>query len=297
MLYERQTYPDNYVDASFLSALRGRSALPRRPSYGAAVRAAQPVAAQLSVAVAVAVAGCGLRAGRLAAAPLLAGSGALLCASALLRAAAAASAAQQQQRPAAPRAAAAAAAGLSLALSAREAAVLVSGCALLSPLVATLAATLSPDTVAFLCALCGVLHLALADYRPGAAAADGLPGSLSLGAALAAAALLASRLDSPFDAFALLCLSLAAFLVWPFAWRAAHAGAPASLLLSRALLHAAVLASVGAVHGRAAAGALGAALGGVLFGAPACLVRSHGAKVDLSGPWDEARLALREVST
>lgn len=298
VLYEAQPFPDNHTDETFLAQLVLNRHV-RKRSYGFCVRAAAPVAEQLSVAVGAAVVGAALRAGDLSPRTLLLADGALLALGATLRGLCASAAAPPRvgfsgAQPPPRRFSRLGAAAAALA-PAREAAALAACVASLVPLLHTLTSNVAADTCACCCGACLVVHLYLAEYRKDADVASTLPGSLSLGAALFGAVILASRLPSQLSAFALLCFALYVFLAWPFLRRDLARAFPTCLAAGRGVLHVAVCSAVGSRHGAAAACGHAASVFFVSFAAPAALVGSHGARQRINGPWDEARVELRHA--
>uniref|UniRef100_A0A7S1G7J0 Phosphatidylinositol N-acetylglucosaminyltransferase n=1 Tax=Bicosoecida sp. CB-2014 TaxID=1486930 RepID=A0A7S1G7J0_9STRA len=90
----------------------------------------------------------------------------------------------------------------------------------LSPLLFTLTRSYASDTIWALSITLGVLALSLHDYSADQANPIQFSGSLSLNAAMFASVLLASRLSSTSQVFALLGLSIELFALFPIASRA-----------------------------------------------------------------------------
>ena len=203
-----------------------------------------------------------------------------------------------------------------LSFAARQTALIVAGCFFLAPVLCTLTRNIASDTVHAWSVALLVAHLYLHDYFFVSSATDRLTGSLSLGAAVLASALLASRLEarpplpvrdvtdglslsSPLlaglpsvDAFAQVLLSMEIFVLSPYLRRslkrclsrAAHTAATAALVL----LCVAAIAPLSAMLA-------GATLGLCAFVGIACpvwLVRVHKYKTQIEGPWDEAKLYI-----
>ncbi len=164
----------------------------------------------------------------------------------------------------------------------REAAVLLAGVYLLSPLLQTLTGTVSGDSVSALVVASLVAHLYLHDYSLTRDVAATLPGSLSLGAALFASVLLASRLDSAEGVFALVCFALQVFVAWPFLRRDILRASPAAHAALTAALHAATCVALGRVSALLA-GVHAAALLFITFVCPWSLVRCHDIKQRING--------------
>jgi phosphatidylinositol glycan class C protein len=293
ILYERQGYPDNHTDDSFLErlVLNGR-VVPRR--FTRVALDATAVSQQLAVVALKASATASLLSGRLSARDALARDAAALAAGALV-------AIRAAQTDGAAIAAA-------IGASARLGALILLGIGALTPLFQTMTAAVSDDT-AFATAACALVVSALThDYAfahfassdaSDVAKARGAGNAVSLGCSMFAASVLASRLESRAAVFADMTLSVLLFVLFPFFSRvvAARVPAPRRVALAAAA-HAA--AALGVAH--ASAGADGAArlastpvalyVAAVLFVALACplwLVRMMRFKRQINGPWDEAK--------
>jgi len=164
----------------------------------------------------------------------------------------------------------------------REAAVLLAGVYLLSPLLQTLTGTVSGDSVSAMVVASLLAHLYLHDYHFGRDVAHTLQGCLSLAAALFASVLLASRLDSPQAVFALLCCALQAFVAWPFLRRDILGASPAAHVALTAALHVGTCGALGRVSG-VLAGAHASLLIFITFVCPWSLVQCHGIKQRING--------------
>lgn len=305
ILYERQGYPDNHTDDSFLErlVLNGR-VVPRR--FTRVALDATAVSQQLAVVALKASATASLLSGRLSARDALACDAAALAAGALV-------AIRAAQTDGAAIAAA-------IGASARLGALILLGIGALTPLFQTMTAAVSDDT-AFATAACALVVSALthdyafAHFASDASSSDakdddddddiikksacGGGNSVSLGCSMFAASVLASRLESRSAVFADMTLSVLLFVLFPFFSRlvAARVSVPFRAALAAAA-HAA--AALGVAH--ASAGADGAAriastpvalyVAAVLFVALACplwLVRMMRFKRQIDGPWDEAK--------
>ena len=294
ILYERQGYPDNHTDDSFLErlVLNGR-VVPRR--FTRVALDATAVSQQLAVvalkasATASLLSGAALRAGR----------------ARVRRRRARRGRARRDARAAQTDGAAIAAA---IGASARLGALMLLALGALTPLFQTMTAAVSDDT-AFATAACALVvsalthdyafaHFASSDASDDAKA-RGAGNAVSLGCSMFAASVLASRLESRAAVFADMTLSVLLFVLFPFFSRvvAARVPAPRRVALAAAA-HAA--AALGVAH--ASAGADGAArlastpvalyVAAVLFVALACplwLVRMMRFKRQINGPWDEAK--------
>ena len=298
ILYERQGYPDNHTDDSFLErlVLNGR-VVPRR--FTRVALDATAVSQQLAVVALKASATASLLSGRLSARDALACDAAALAAGALV-------AIRAAQTDGAAIAAA-------IGASARLGALMLLALGALTPLFQTMTAAVSDDT-AFATAACALVvsalthdyafaHFAFEREMSDDAKDDVIKAragnSVSLGCSMFAASVLASRLESQSAVFADMTLSVLLFVLFPFFSRVVAARVPAP---RRAALAAAAHAAAALGVAHASAGADGAAqiastpvalyVAAVLFVALACplwLVRMMRFKRQIDGPWDEAR--------
>ena len=216
ILYERQGYPDNHTDDSFLErlVLNGR-VVPRR--FTRVALDATAVSQQLAVVALKASATASLLSGRLSARDALACDAAALAAGALV-------AIRAAQTDGAAIAAA-------IGASARLGALILLGIGALTPLFQTMTAAVSDDT-AFATAACALVVSALThDYAFAHFAFDASDdakdakddiikaragNSVSLGCSMFAASVLASRLESQSAVFADMTLSVLLFVLFPF---------------------------------------------------------------------------------
>ncbi|KXZ42872.1 hypothetical protein GPECTOR_113g284 [Gonium pectorale] len=269
VLWKRQPFPDNYTDDTFLQHLVVNAELPPR-RYWPLVVASAAVTQQACCCVAAGLVPLHLHAGRLGAGQVLAAAGGLLAAG---YAACAVLGGQLL--------------GGSVARGIRQCVLLVGGVWGLSPLLRSLAGTVSTDSVVALAVAGLLLHLGLHDYGFVNVLTDRMSGALSLGSGVMAAVLLAGRMRREADVFAVVLLSLELFLLSPFARRhVARACPTAHLALTAAMVGGA--AWLLALASPAAAAAFLAAVAALTFVAPAALVRAHRFKARISGPWDEA---------
>ncbi|KAL4517137.1 hypothetical protein Ndes2526A_g00718 [Nannochloris sp. 'desiccata'] len=182
--------------------------------------------------------------------------------------------------------------------------VLVALTAVLSPVYATLTASISPDTVVASAAALLLAHLYLHDYKqpPGSGGGgsisddivviDGysgpsLRGSLGLACAMCSSVLMASQLRRLEDVFALMVLSLGVYILGP--------SVQYTLIQSAPAVHAMVLAALifTAVHLISSSSVvltslLLCTLGCITLLCPMWLVRIHKFKAKINGPWDQA---------
>jgi phosphatidylinositol glycan class C protein len=168
------------------------------------------------------------------------------------------------------------------AQSLREGAVLAGGLYLLSPLLHTLTGTISGDTITACVAASLLAHLYLHDYSAGADVTQTIGGSLSLGAAMFASVLLASRLPTPAHVFALMLFALQAFVAWPFLRRDLARASRRGALATALATHAATLLGLRRASGLLAA-VHAAALLFITFVCPWSLVRCHKLKRRING--------------
>uniref|UniRef100_A0A7S0X999 Phosphatidylinositol N-acetylglucosaminyltransferase n=1 Tax=Mantoniella antarctica TaxID=81844 RepID=A0A7S0X999_9CHLO len=276
ILYRRQPYPDNHTDDSFLErlVLNGRIT-PRRLSR--VILDATTVSQQLAVVAlkAAAVAhllddGSGAGCSRPHSLMLLDGV-LLLCgviANVVLHGPA--HAARQ---------------------SARVGPALLLGLFALTPLFHTMTAAISDDTAVATATCSLLLHLLTHDYALLDSYTARLGGSASLGAAMFAAALLASRLPTTSAVFADMLLALVLFVLFPFLRRDVRRASTAAHLALTAAVHAATLAAVLALpgSGRLIAAGYVAAVAGIVLACPVWLIRMMAFKEQINGPWDEAK--------
>ncbi|PNW87119.1 hypothetical protein CHLRE_02g109850v5 [Chlamydomonas reinhardtii] len=269
VLWKPQPFPDNYVDHTFLQHLVVNDAVPRR-RYWPVVLASTAVTQQMSCVVAAAAVPLHLQAGRTGPRQLLAACGVLL----LLGYATCAVLGGQLL-------------GGSLARGVRQCVLLVGGVYGLSPLLHSLTATVSSDSVVALAVGLAAAHLGLCDYSFVNSVTDKMTGALSLAAAVLAAVLVAGRMRTELETFAVVLLALELFLLSPFARRhVRRASVPAHLALTAVMAAAATALLFPASP--AGAGAFAGSVLVVTLVCPAALVRGHVFKAKISGPWDEA---------
>jgi hypothetical protein len=166
----------------------------------------------------------------------------------------------------------------------RETGVLVTGVYVLSPLLQSLTSTVSSDSVTALVVACLLVHLFLHDYTfsPAADVVATLSGSLSLGAAICASVLLASRLDDTLQVFGIVCCGLQAFVAWPFLRRDIRAAWPNCHVVMTCALHAATCSALARVSAVLAAAHVAAVLF-ITFACPWWLVQCHDIKQRING--------------
>lgn len=288
VLYERQPFPDDHTDESFLSELVLNLNV-RRRSYWVLVHGSVAVTQQLSVVAVTALVFAAVRSGGLTPSHLLRLDGTRARVASTPERALPSTC---ESHPLTRSAAALLLLGVCVRCllrgargavqATREAAVLLAGVYLLSPLLQTLTGTVSGDSVSAMVVASLLAHLYLHDYHFGRDVAHTLQGSLSLAAALFASVLLASRLDSPQAVFALLCCALQAFVAWPFLRRDILGASPAAHVALTAALHVGTCGALGKVSG-VLAGAHASLLIFITFVCPWSLVQCHGIKQRING--------------
>ncbi|KAG6827363.1 hypothetical protein H0H92_012101 [Tricholoma furcatifolium] len=160
----------------------------------------------------------------------------------------------------------------------------------LSPVLRTLTAATSSDSIWALSAILFILNILLADYRPQSSLGpirEGLTSVLSMNAAISASVVLASRLTADLDVFALILFSVQAFALFPLLRQRLQAySAIVQIFLTIGL---AVLALVlTAPLSWTITWIYFITLFSITFLAPAFLVWAQKFKNEIRGPWDVA---------
>ncbi|KAH9057476.1 phosphatidylinositol N-acetylglucosaminyltransferase [Lactarius vividus] len=153
----------------------------------------------------------------------------------------------------------------------------------LAPILRTLTAPTSADSIWALAAALFLVHAALADYTYSASPVqrEPLTSVLSINAAISATVVLASRLHDDLAVFALMLFSVEAFALFPrLRRRWQSTPAPVQALVTGTLGLAALAAPL--------PGLCAAVLVSVTFGAPAVLIWAQQYKHEIRGPWDAA---------
>lgn len=153
-----------------------------------------------------------------------------------------------------------------------------------SPVLKTLTESVSTDTVYAMSAVMLLAHLVSFPY-----AQPSPPGSLSLNAALFASVCLASRLPGALHTFAMLSCALLVFALWPCLLQRLRENAPNQFT---GLCVGVCIGGVGGLGSQSPGGAvlLALALGSVTLLCPLLLVRLQRHKDNIHGPWDEAEI-------
>ncbi|XP_061894852.1 phosphatidylinositol N-acetylglucosaminyltransferase subunit C [Entelurus aequoreus] len=268
VLWERQPYPDNYVDRRFLEELRRNEGI-RQYRYWAVVREAGLVAQQLSCVAIFITLWLYMEQGLLSPEILLGSS----LASALLG--------YGLYRVLTPPMECNTRTRLTDLQSAINFLSFTFG---FSPVLKTLTESVSTDTVYAMSAVMLLAHLVSFPY-----AHPSPPGSLSLNAALFASVCLASRLPGALHTFAMLSCALLVFALWPCLLRRIRDNAPSHFTAVCAGVSA---AGTGGLASQSPGGALLLALAvlSVTLLCPALLVWLQRHKDNIQGPWDEAEI-------
>ncbi|KAG7487727.1 hypothetical protein MATL_G00026510 [Megalops atlanticus] len=267
VLYERQPFPDNYVDRRFLEELR-RNVRVRHYRYWGVVREAGLVAQQLSCVAAFLTLWWYMDQSQLSPSTLLmAGLLFALLGYGLYEALGASRGG-----------------GRTRLADLQSAAIFLAFTFGFSPVLKTLTESVSTDTVYAMSAMMLLAHLVSFPY-----AQPSPPGSLSLNAALFASVCLASRLPGALHTFAMLTCALLVFALWPCLLHRLRDRAPWGFPWAAALV------SLGSVAGLASLSPGGALLLAVALLTltllcPLLLVRLQRHKDNIHGPWDEAEI-------
>ncbi|XP_077572795.1 phosphatidylinositol N-acetylglucosaminyltransferase subunit C [Stigmatopora nigra] len=270
VLWERQSYPDNYVDHRFLGELRRNEGI-RQYRYWAVVREAVLVGQQLSCVAIFVTLWLYMEEGLLSPDTLLVISLATsLLGYGLYQALGA------WAEPVAP-------AGTHLA-DLQSAIIFLSFIFGFSPVLKTLTESVSTDTVYAMSALMLLAHLVSFPYGH-----PSPPGSLSLNVALFASVCLASRLPGAMHTFTMLSCALMIFALWPCLLRRVKDRAPCHFVV---VCVGVCAAGVGGLASRWPGGAvlLALALISVMLLCPWLLVQLQRHKDNIHGPWDEAEI-------
>ncbi|KAG7259204.1 hypothetical protein CRUP_016084 [Coryphaenoides rupestris] len=270
VLWERQPFPDNYVDDRFLEELRRNEGI-RQYRYWAVVREAGLVGQQLSCVAIFITLWLYMEEGLLSPEALLWASLTVgLLGYGLYNALRPRLGSDREPR--------------TRLADLQSAAIFLSFTFGFSPVLKTLTESVSTDTVYAMSALMLLAHLVSFPY--------GHPsptGSLSLNAALFASVCLASRLPGALHTFAMLSCALLMFALWPCLLKSVRDRAAG---LSAWLCVGVCLGGVGGLVSRWPGGAalLALALASVTLLCPLLLVKLQRHKDNIQGPWDEAEI-------
>ncbi|XP_063056489.1 phosphatidylinositol N-acetylglucosaminyltransferase subunit C [Engraulis encrasicolus] len=276
VLYERQPYPDNYVDPKFLQDLK-RNVGVRQYRYWSVVREAGLVAQQVSCVSLFVTLWSYMEKGDLRPATLL--WSCLLCSLVgyglykLLSGGGSTTSGGDDRT--------------SLA-DLQSAAIFLSFTFGFSPVLKTLTEAVSTDTVYAMSCVMLLAHLISFPYDSQPEPSP--PGSLSLNAALFASVCLASRLPGALHTFAMLTCALLVFALWPCVLHRLREKAPRwTFPCIAALVSCGGVASLASLW-PAGALLLSLGLGTLTLVCPLLLVRLQRHKDNIQGPWDEAEI-------
>ncbi|KAM6262483.1 phosphatidylinositol N-acetylglucosaminyltransferase subunit C [Porphyrio hochstetteri] len=272
VLYERQPFPDNYVDRRFLEELR-KNVHARRYRYGAVVFQSGAVVQQLCSVCIFVVTWWYMDAGVLSPQGLF---GAALASSLLgyvLFDAVDGGAGRQES-------------GRARWADLKSTLVFAAFTYGFSPVLKTLTESISTDTIYAMSALMLLGHLIFFDYGANAAIVSS---TLSLNMAIFASVCLASRLPRSLHAFVMVTFAMQIFALWPMLQKKLKAQTP------RCYVGVTVLFALAALAGLATVSSVGAVLFASLLLAisclcPYCLIRLQLLKDNIHGPWDEAEI-------
>ncbi|XP_069555247.1 phosphatidylinositol N-acetylglucosaminyltransferase subunit C [Brachyistius frenatus] len=270
VLWERQPFPDNYVDQRFLEELRRNEGI-RQYRYWAVVKEAGFVGQQLSCVAIFITLWLYMEQGLLSPETLLGTS--LVCA--LLGYGLYQALTSHVESCSEPR---------THLADLQSATIFLSFTFGFSPVLKTLTESVSTDTVYAMSAVMLLAHLVSFPY-----AQPSPPGSLSLNAALFASVCLASRLPGALHTFAMLSCALLVFALWPCMLQRLRENAPNHFT---GVCVGVCVGGVGGLGSQSAGGAvlLALALGSVTLLCPLLLVRLQRHKDNIHGPWDEAEI-------
>ncbi|XP_055963366.1 phosphatidylinositol N-acetylglucosaminyltransferase subunit C [Sorex fumeus] len=272
VLYERQPFPDNYVDRRFLEELR-KNIHTRRYEYWAVVFEASVVVQQLCSVCVFVVIWWYLDEGLLAPQWLF---GAGLASSLLGYVLFDVLDGGEERRKS----------GRTRWADLKSAVVFVAFTYGFSPVLKTLTESVSTDTIYAMAALMLLGHLIFFDYGANAAIVSS---TLSLNMAIFASVCLASRLPRSLHAFIMVTCAIQIFALWPMLQKKLKACTP------RSYVGVTLLFALAACAGLLSISAVGAVLFAFLLLAVSCLcpfylIRLQLFKENIHGPWDEAEI-------
>ncbi|XP_069775777.1 phosphatidylinositol N-acetylglucosaminyltransferase subunit C isoform X1 [Narcine bancroftii] len=272
VLYERQPFPDNYVDGSFLEALRKNSYV-RQYRYWSVVLESSVVIQQLSSVCVFVVIWWHMDQTHLSPHQLFAWGLALNLLGYLLFDLIDLGELRTLS-------------GRTRWADLKSTVVFVTFTYGFSPVLKTLTESISTDTIYAMSVFMLLGHLIFFDYGAHAAIVSS---TLSLNMAIFASVCLASRLPSSLHAFATVTLAIQIFALWPMFQKKLKAHAPSCSLAVT------VLSSVAAALGLLSVSPTATVLFILLlllvaFLCPHCLVTLQASKDNIHGPWDEAEI-------
>lgn len=272
VLYERQPFPDNYVDQRFLEELR-KNIHARQYQYWAVVFESGAVVQQLCSVCVFVVTWWYMDAGVLSPQGLF---GAALASSLLGYVLFDAIDAGVGRRES----------GRTRWADLKSTLVFLAFTYGFSPVLKTLTESISTDTIYAMSVFMLLGHLIFFDYGANAAIVSS---TLSLNMAIFASVCLASRLPRSLHAFVMVTFAMQIFALWPMLQKKLKAQTP------RCYVAVTVLFSLAALAGLASVSSVGAVLFASLLLSisclcPYCLIRLQQLKDNIHGPWDEAEI-------
>ncbi|KAM8930621.1 phosphatidylinositol N-acetylglucosaminyltransferase subunit C [Pelodytes ibericus] len=272
VLYERQPFPDNYVDQSFLEELR-KNIYVRRYRYWAVVFESAVVIQQLCSVCVFCVLWWYMDQDLLSPQKLCGIGVALTLVGYLLFDAVDQGVGRKDS-------------GRTRWDDLKSALVFVAFTYGFSPVLKTLTESVSTDTIYAMSVLMLLGHLVFFDYGANAAVVSS---TLSINMAIFASVCLASRLPRSLHAFAMVTFAIQIFALWPSLQRKLRAHTP------RTYIFVTFLFAFFALAGLLSISSVGALLFfslllSVTFLCPYCLIRLQLFKDNIHGPWDEAEI-------
>lgn len=272
VLYERQPFPDNYVDKSFLEELR-KNIYVRRYSYWAVVFESVVVIHQLCSVCSFSVIWWYMDQGLLSPQKLFGLGLALTLLGYVIFDAVDKGAGRKNS-------------GRTRWDDLKSSLVFVAFTYAFSPVLKTLTESISTDTIYAMSVLMLIGHLVFFDYGANAAVVSN---TLSINMAIFASVCLASRLPRSLHAFTMVTFAIQIFALWPSLQRKLRAYTP------RTYTCVTFLFAVFSVAGLLSISGVGALLFYLLltfvaFLCPYCLIRLQLFKDNIHGPWDEAEI-------
>ncbi|KAL1933453.1 hypothetical protein VTP01DRAFT_7543 [Rhizomucor pusillus] len=163
----------------------------------------------------------------------------------------------------------------------------------LSPILKTLTSQTSDDTIWALTVCCFLANILFHDYVSQTRASLRIPGSLSTNAAIFASVLLASRLDTNFDVFSLLSFAVEWFALFPIFRRYLQEISPkVQISLTLSMLSLSVFLFLRISKAVVFIYLIGFCF--ITFVCPYWLIFIQKYKNEIHGPWDEARPKLQK---
>ncbi|ETE57420.1 Phosphatidylinositol N-acetylglucosaminyltransferase subunit C, partial [Ophiophagus hannah] len=272
VLYKRQSFPDNYVDQSFLEKLR-KNIHARKYQYWAVVFESGVVIQQLCSVCVFIVIWWYMDMGLLAPQWLF-GAGLIASLIGYVLFDATDSGIERNQS------------GQTRWGDLKNSVVFVAFTYGFSPILKTLTESISTDTIYAMSALMLLGHLIFYDYGANAAIVSS---TLSLNMAIFASVCLASRLPRSLHAFVMVTFAIQIFALWPMLQKKLKAQTP------HCYMTATLLFALSALMGLLTISSVGTVLFALLLIAisclcPYCLIRLQLFKDNIHGPWDEAEI-------